>query len=134
MTIKRPQYVVFNDFGQIESMFCKLCGSEIGSIKDLTQGRRFDKSTKTWIEERIRQFRRNSNYAEMKIEFDDGSCHVTNGCRRCMQSSLDSDALNELHNADLDIEEAQGNKGVKMLRTRKALHVLAVRTDGGGIT
>lgn len=129
--IKRPSYVTFTPNGEITELFCKVCGSQIGGIEDTVQGRSLDKTTNKWVERVVRQFRRFSGYTEMKMEFEDGSAHVTNGCNKCMTEHLNKDDLTAIYNADLDIEAVAGNPHVKKLRERIPTRVVAVRVGGG---
>lgn len=129
--LKCPDYVQFDSFGNIEHIVCKLCGTTIAGMQDMEQGKELDKKTKTWIKTVVRQFRRFPNYAEVKIEFEDGSAHVTNLCDRCAQENIEPDILKAIYNADIDMEEKQGNKHTALLRKRVPSRVVTISLGGG---
>ncbi len=136
--LKRPDYVVFDTDGSIKELFCKVCGTSIAGMRNTVKGRHFDKTTGTWIQESVTRFQRSNLYAEMKIEFMDGSGHVTNGCATCLNKistrGHEDEVLLALLNADMDIEQKQGNKHTRLARDRVPSHVSVVRNDGGGIS
>lgn len=126
--VKRPSYVRFGPQGELEELFCKICGTAIGGMTEQVKGKRFENGH--WIEERILRFRRFHNYAELKLEFHDGSAHVTNGCRNCLHEGLTFDQMHELHLADMELD---AGPHTKVCKTRSPKKVVAIRTDGGGI-
>jgi hypothetical protein len=117
---------------QIEELFCKVCGSAIGGMTSQVKGRRFESATKTWIEEHVLEFRRFHNYAELKMQFEDGSYHVTNGCRTCLSATLIPEQLHELHIADMEVEDMI-YPGQEEHMARIPVSAVAIRIDGGGI-
>lgn len=127
--VQRPRYVLQGPMGDILELFCKICGSAIAGKRTQVTGRRRT-MTGEWIEDHLQTFVRFNNYGEIKIEFEDGSFHVTNGCSQCLNINLAPDVLFELHNADMDVEESIGGE---IARTKTPLRVVAIRTDGGGI-
>jgi len=129
--VKRSKFVRFGPNGELEELFCKMCGTAIGGMTEKVKGRRFENGV--WIEERILQFRRFHNYVELKMEFWDGSAHVTSGCRDCLGESLTSDQMYELHLADMEMDLEGGGSHAGICKTRVPRRVVAVRSDGGGL-
>jgi len=127
--LQRPNYVILSETGELQELFCKVCGTAIAGQQDVVKGRRRSRSG-DWIEEHIIQFRRYNNYAELKIEFKDGSFHVTNGCKTCLHENLTQLQMRELMHADMDLE---GTENAENSKLRAPKRVVAVRTDGGGI-
>lgn len=126
--VKRPAYIKVGPDGSLEELFCKVCGTAIGGMSTQVKGKRFENGQ--WIEEHILRFRRYHNYAELKLEFWDGSAHVTNGCRDCLHEGLTFDQMYELHCADMELDAGPHSK---LCKTRAPKGVVAIRTDGGGI-
>jgi len=127
--LQRPNYVIYGPNGDIEELCCKMCGSVIGSMAEQVKGRRL--TPQGWVEERILRFRRHNTYAELKMEFRDGSFHVTNGCRTCLHENLTMEQLDELHCADM--HQDMGAHSVPCME-RYPIGIAAIRTDGGGIS
>jgi|SRR4249919_4089527 hypothetical protein len=130
--LKRPNYITYGDNYEIAEIFCKICGAAIGGLTSKMIGRRLDPATKKWIETEEVRFRRFGNYAELKIEFEDGSAHVTNGCSKCMHENLTPEELDALHQADLSVDKTE-YPGRDLHLGRKAKGVLGIRNDGGGL-
>lgn len=130
--VLRPNYVIFGPGNRIEELFCKVCGSAIAGMQSTIKGRRLDPATKQWIEEHVLEFRRFHNYAELKMQFEDGSYHVTNGCKTCLSGTLPIEKLHELHIADMLIEDMI-YPGQEEHMSRVPESAVAIRTDGGGI-
>jgi len=128
--IKRPNFVLYGPNGEMEELFCKMCGTAIMGMNEQVKGRRMGPDGK-WIEERILRFRRFHNYAELKMEFWDGSAHVTNGCRDCLHEGLTFDQMYELHVCDMEMD---GTLHTKINRRRVPKGITVIRHDGGGIT
>jgi hypothetical protein len=126
--VQRPNYVLYGPNGELEELFCKVCGTAIGGMTEQVKGRRFEHGQ--WIEERILRFRRFHNYVELKMDFQDGSAHVTNGCRNCLHEGLTSDQMYELHLADMELDGAPYTIKSK---ARVPKGVVAIRSDGGGL-
>jgi|SRR5580765_2997296 len=129
--VKRPNYVLYGPSMSLEELFCKVCGTAIGGLVTQVKGTRITREGKQ-IEEQIIRFRRYHNYVEVKMQFEDGSYHVTCGCNQCMSVNLTPEQLDELHQADMSVEE-EIYPGQEEHMARKAAMVVAIRTDGGGI-
>jgi hypothetical protein len=110
--------------GTLERLQCKICGTVIGEKQQRTIG--FRKAPDGRVIERIIEgFTRNHLYTEIKIIFDDGSAHVTNGCKTCLMGNLSVEALSELTSID--------ERDLK-LSPRKGAVIEVVETKiGGGI-
>lgn len=128
-TVLRPNYVIYDDVGAIKELFCKVCGSAIAGVQESVRGMRQTRQG-LWVEERVLAWRRFPNYAELKMEFEDGSFHVTNGCRNCLTEALTNEQLHELMHADMSME---GTENAEASKERVAARIVAIRTDGGGI-
>lgn len=94
--------------GHINALFCKLCGKKIG-FRDR------------------RGFHRTDDYAEVKIRFDDGSYHVTNGCKRCLKMGMSLDAVQRMYEGDCQDDPSCRVSG------RRPEAVVAISYDQGGI-
>jgi len=127
--VQRPDYVIFDSEGNIKEMFCKVCGDVIAAHEDRLKERKVGWGGKI-IEVRQARFTRKNNYCELKMEFQDGSAHVTNGCTKCLHPNLSTDQLYELHRADLLLDGGQHT--VRNLQ-RVPIEAVAIRQGGGGI-
>jgi hypothetical protein len=76
------------------------------------------------IERVVEGFMRNHLYCEMKIEFEDGSQHVTNGCKDCLVGLKDAAILQELEECDMSEQKLKA-------RSAGAIDVLEVKVGGG---
>lgn len=94
--LKKPSYVIYGAHGVVDTLFCKICGDKIAGTVLRVKGSGPD------INVRVPRFTRFSNYAEIKFTINDGSYHVTNGCRNCLGSGLTPATLQELYLADMD--------------------------------
>lgn len=84
MTLARPDYCVRDKLGRMVELYCKVCGVQIG-------------------DDRAGAFLRFPKYGELKMQFSDGSKHVTNLCHDCIPIVADSRQLMmEVYYADLD--------------------------------
>lgn len=84
MTLKRPDYIEYDKIGRMIRLFCAVCGTVIG-------------------EDRRGNFFRFTNYAELKMKFDNGQMHVTNLCTDCVVVVAQSPELMlEVYHADID--------------------------------
>ena len=115
--LARPNYITYTDTGAINNIFCKQCGTPIAGfvsvpVTPTTRGIRW---------------RRFPNYAEIKMEFDDGHFHVTNGCKACLSLGLSPGVLHELHNADMTEMHITTDPDIAPMR------VVAMDTTGVGI-
>lgn len=82
--LEKPDYIQRDSKGRVWRVFCKVCGYII-------------------CEQRKRTFWRSNIYSEMKIEWADGSAHVTNLCRNCIPLvRRDPEALMAIYQADID--------------------------------
>lgn len=129
MFVQRPSYIILTRTGGLQEIFCKACGTSIGGVQETIKGRRREGDGR-WVEDRTSGFRRFSNYVEIKMQFEDGSFHVTNGCRNCLNDKLTPEQLQELHHADMDIE---GTPSSQAMKERKPVRVVVFRPDAGGI-
>lgn len=93
--LKRPNFVIYGQNGSVETLFCKICGDTIAGVTPRIKG------SGPEINVHVPRFTRFSNYAEVKFAVNDGSYHVTNGCRSCLGSGLTPAALQELYEADM---------------------------------
>lgn len=130
--VQRPNYVGSSPGRPIEELFCKICGSAIAGMQSRIKGRRLDAATKQWIEEHVLEYKTFHNYAELKILFEDGSYHVTNGCKTCLSGDIPVEKLHELHTADL-LHESQDYPGKELHLARVPVMAVAIRLDGGGM-
>lgn len=85
VTLKKPQYAIFGSRGEVVALYCKVCGVQIAHTDR-------------------RGFRRSPSYIEAKLLCDDGSAHVTSGCRRCMSLALEPETLTQMLRADMAME------------------------------
>jgi hypothetical protein len=110
--------------GELQRLQCKICGTVIGEKQQRTIG--FRKAPDGRVIERIIEgFTRNHLYTEIKIIYDDGSAHVTNGCKNCLMGHLSVEALAELTAVD--------ERDLKMV-PRRGTPIEVVETKiGGGI-
>lgn len=84
ITLARPDYIVTNERGSLQELYCKNCGAQIGGLNE------------------INAFVRYRNYVELKLLFDDGSHHVTNICAGCVDAVVsDAERMQALHDADI---------------------------------
>lgn len=109
--LAKRKFAEYMPNGAIKWLYCKVCGAQIG---------RYEQDRKGFV--------RNSMYAEVKIQFDDGSYHVTNGCKNCIKMSLAPDTLQEMYEADCeDAPSCSSGKG------RMAVQAVAVSYDQQGL-
>lgn len=115
LILKRPDFVVYDTRGAVRELYCKVCSTQIaGGVP----------------------FQRYANYAELKFSCDDGSLHVTNGCRKCLTRSTSKKILSAMLVADM----TDLNKGLPLdiepdilnafMNVRKAGIVKARGVDG----
>ena len=87
--------------GVLEELFCKVCGTTIGS---LIVSDRFRESKvingKIVIFERL-VFAQTPMYKDVTLEMDNGSAHATHLCKGCAEKPLDEDTLEAIYAADL---------------------------------
>lgn len=123
MTIAFPKFTEYSQEGELVRLRCKICGTVIGERAERSHG--FKRLPDGRMIERISdQFHRNNLYCEIKISFEDGSAHVTNGCKNCLVGLTDGAILSELEQVDMT---EQGFKP----RTAIVLEVVEVKAGGG---
>lgn len=118
-TVHKRDFVTYSPEGSVTELYCKVCGVKIAGMA-LRSGPHIN-SIPQW------KFSRNNFYAEIKIAFDDGSHHVTNGCKNCLSSNMDPELLAELF--DVDMEDL----GSVDKRNGKPTQVVVYDATGGGI-
>jgi hypothetical protein len=97
--IKVEKFARFGDNGELRTLYCKLCGVVIGENQQRTIGFRTLPNGQK-VERVLEGFLRNHLYMEIKIVFDDGSAHVTNGCKNCLTGDLGGEILAQLTSTD----------------------------------
>ena len=117
--LKRPNYVEEVN-GVIQKLFCQVCGDQIAGVSASPIG------SGPYANKLSDSFKRFANYAEIKIEFDDGSMHVTNGCKKCLKMTMPIEQANEIYQADLSV------MGLKQ-DNRVPVRIVAVDTTGVGL-
>lgn len=119
MALRKKDFVTYGPKGSVLALDCKICGTRIASTY-LRPGP-FPASVP------IPKFSRNNLYAEIKFEFDDGSYHVTNGCKNCLGKDMSPELLQELFNADMEDALVHAKAGAKPTK------VVVLDTTAGGI-
>lgn len=94
--IKRRKFVTYDEKGAIKKMYCKVCGEPIAGTEMRPKGSGPD------ITVMVPKFMRYANYAEAKFYFNDGSHHVTNGCRNCLTNALTPQQMHTLYRVDME--------------------------------
>lgn len=123
MTLQFPKFVEYDQEGQLSVLRCKICGTVIGERAERSHG--FKRLPDGRMIERISdQFHRNNLYCEIKIAFEDGSAHVTNGCKNCLVGLTDGAILSELEQADMLEQKLKP-------RTAIVAEVVEVKAGGG---
>jgi hypothetical protein len=121
--VKVAKFARLTAEGQLDRLQCKLCGVVIGEVQQRPVGMR-ERPNGRIVERVVENFVRNHLYTEIKIAFEDGSAHVTNGCRNCLVGNLSEEKLNELTYTDED--------DLQMTRTgRKPVGVIKTLIGGG---
>ena len=103
-----------------DAVYCKLCGDKIaGYILDDSFSEATRANGQTIIRERMiwAEF---PNYAELEIEFDDGSKHVTPACRRCANQNHSAEVLDAVHMVDVGRWKELGQTEFSLVENRKA--------------
>lgn len=113
----RPNYVEYRD-GQIDKLFCQVCGVQIAGMSEKPKG------SGPNMNKLVTKFKRFPNYAEAKFRLTDDSFHVTNGCKKCFMA-LSAPIAQEIYDADMALMEMPADKWVHS--------VVAVDTSKGGI-
>jgi len=100
-------YCKVNENGQVEEAHCKLCKSRIVGPRawgDPQARKAKDQTNTVLIMQYVRVMEFNV-YAELVLEMEDGSAHLTTACRRCankLLQSQDTDVLQAMYAADLE--------------------------------
>lgn len=118
--LKRPDFVTYDADGSLNRVYCKMCGVEIAGLVERPKG----SGPKNSI--MVTKFIRFPNYAEIKMEFDDGSFHVTNGCNVCLHEELSANDLLDLYLADCADQKTP-------VGSRKPIRVVEFDTTAQGI-
>jgi hypothetical protein len=100
--------------GAVVSLQCKVCGDTIADTQDRTTAYEVTRSGER-VKVVKRQYVHFANYTEAKIEFTDGSFHITNGCDKCLTAHMSLAVVKEMYRADqedspdgyTDIEQAR---------------------------
>lgn len=123
MTIAVRDFVIYDQDGGLSRLHCKICGVVIGErtmrpigLRRLPDGR--------MIERVLESFSRNHLYCEVKMSFEDGSAHVTHGCKDCLTGLTDPALLVELEQVDME------NMGLKS-RNSPVLERVEFKVGGG---
>jgi len=82
----------------------------IGELGTTPVGR-YQDSLGRIIEKHVEAFTRNDFYTELKIAYEDGSFHITNGCKNCLHQSLTIDQLAQITEVDEDDLELPHRNG-----------------------
>lgn len=105
MALHKRNFVTYGPKGVVLALDCKLCGTRIASTQ-LRPGPLPNSVPKP-------KFSRNNMYAEIKFQFDDGSYHVTNGCKNCLSKDMPPEVLQELFEADMEDALVHAKGGAK---------------------
>lgn len=116
---------------ELLTLCCKLCGTVIAGKQERIIRYETDRQGNR-VKVVRDQFTRHSNYVEIKMAFegDDEYYHITQGCSKCLNTKLSVPVLTELHQAD---QEESPDGYTERERARVPTHVVALRSDGGGI-
>lgn len=118
--LTKKDFVTYGPRGEVKALFCKICGVNIADTIP-RPGPHVNSVP-------VMRFSRNALYAEIKFDFDDGSFHVTNGCKDCLKMNLTPAVLQQLYDADMvDALFLPKEEGVK------PVHVLILDLTAGGI-
>lgn len=114
-------FIEYDTDGSIKKMFCKICGTPIAGTVYRPKGSGLK------IDQLVEKFIRFPVYAEMKMECNDGSYHVTHGCKDCITTMQPIKVLRELYISDM--EEA----GMAIPPGVEPIGVVAIDTTGSGL-
>lgn len=121
MLKRAKNFIEYDSDGAIKRMFCKICGTAIAGTTYRPKGSGLK------IDQLVEKFIRFPVYAEMKLECNDGSFHVTHGCKDCITTMQPIAVLRELWRSDLEEAGMVPPLGVE------PLGVVAIDTTGSGI-
>lgn len=100
----KPTHITRNR-GAIEEIRCKLCGTVIQELVEHHSAgmAKTRKAVDGTVIRTVRLvIRPTTNYQEMTIRFEDGSGHVTHGCRSCLaKARTDNNVLKQLMVSDI---------------------------------
>lgn len=119
MELRRSNFATYAPNGVLLELFCKICGTQIASTY-LRPGPHPSSVPQL-------KFSRNNLYAEIKMAFEDGSHHVTNGCKNCLGTNMPPELLESLFEADMQ------DLGAIDQRNGKPTKVVVYDSTGGGI-
>lgn len=114
--LKKPDYLEYGSTGNLEAVYCKICGARIRSlVEDGAHTKEYQRGGKI-----IREVRYvltcNPNYTEVKFQLDDQGFHVTNCCTSCAPKvQNDPDLQDAAYEADLMGWKQEEKKGVSHL-------------------
>ena len=94
--IKKRNFVKYGADGSMEKLFCKVCGKQIAGMVLRPKG------SGPNINVMVAKFLRNADYTEIKIQFNDGSSHVTHGCKECLTNALTTQQMLTLYKCDME--------------------------------
>jgi hypothetical protein len=111
-----PNYVVEGDQRRMMVCHCKVCGTKIG-------------------EDFRGAFLRLPNYCEIKMQFIDGTNHVTNLCAECLGRGVTEDLamLSAMYDADMALMVREVPELAEVLGPKLGPRVVAVDTKRRGI-
>lgn len=127
--VQVPNFHIMEKGKQVE-LRCKLCGAVIAGLtnrlvkRDLTRDGRV-------VEQFVEKFQHFHNYVEVKIVFNDGSAHVTNGCSGCLNEGMPLAVLKELYVADVMAVDGEGYRESDLVREPQG--IIAISRDQRGI-
>lgn len=103
--LKRRDFITYGPKGLVLAVACKICGTQIANTQEKPGP--FPDSAP------VKRFMRSNLYAEIKFEFDDGSYHVTNGCKNCLSKDMSPELLEQLFLADMEDALVNSKAGAK---------------------
>lgn len=117
--LRAYKYVIENDVGMVSEVLCKACGEVIRDLRPVAEPLEDDTVPVALISL--------AHYTEVKIEFDDGSFHITPMCGDCAKAGWTSEALEELYGSDLDQWALDAFDAAEILRwaRRKPVKIVA---------
>lgn len=114
------------DFFTVQGCLCPLCETPIRGLVEADGMRTIRRSKGQTVIEKPMVLACLASYAEVTIEFDDGSKHVTGICKSCIEEGLTAEDLEAVYAADLlemaTIEQNGGGRAPwKILSDRKPM-------------
>lgn len=112
----RPDYIETDNRGKTLKIVCKVCGD---SIADAIPGRGLV---------------RHKNYAEIKMQFEDRTCHVTNLCISCVgKNRRNRPLLMSIYEADILHMMRELPEAEVLLGGKSVPRIIAVDTNQKGL-